>query len=105
MSTQELILASIPNSLQGYKQKKAFVITQGPLQSTVRNFWKMIYDRKCAVVVMTTGLVEGGQEASAQYWPGSGTYQYGEYVVDIIGEEPLEGFTIRNLSVINTKVN
>lgn len=96
---------SILNSLQGYKQKKAFIIAQGPLKSTVRNFWKMIYDRKCAVVVMTSDLMEEGEEASAQYWPSSGMYQYGEYVVDIIGEEPLEGFTIRNLSVMDTKVN
>ena len=65
----------------------------------------MIYDRKCAVVVMTSDLMEEGEEASAQYWSSSGMYQYGEYVVDIIGEEPLEGFTIRNLSVMDTKVN
>ena len=74
------------------------------MDSTVRNFWKMIYDRKCAVVVMVSGLVEKGQEASAQYWPSSGTYQYGEYTVDLLGEEPLEGFTIRDLSVIDNEV-
>ena len=72
-------------SLQGYKQKKAFIIAQGPLRLTVRNFWKTIYDCKCAVVVMTSGLIEEGQESSAQYWPSSGTYQYGEYAVDLIG--------------------
>ena len=64
----------------------------------------MIYDRKSAVVVMVSGLVEGGQESSAQYWPSRGVYQYGEYIVDLLGEEPLEGFTIRNLSVMDTKV-
>ena len=74
------------------------------MQNTVRNFWKMVYDRKCAVVVMVSGLVEEGQEASAQYWPSSGTYQYGEYTVDLLGEEPLEGFTIRSLSVMDSKV-
>ena len=92
------------STLQGYKQKKAFIIAQGPLQSTVRNFWKMIYDRKCAVVVMTSGLVEEGHESSAQYWPSYGTRQYGEYAVNLIGEERMEGFTIRNLSVMDTKV-
>ena len=61
----------------------------------------MIYDRKCAVVVMVSGLVENRQESSAQYWPGSGTYKYGEYTVELTGEEPLEGFTIRELSVVN----
>ena len=64
----------------------------------------MIYDRKCAVVVMTSGLLENRQESSAQYWPGSGVVQYGEYAVDLLGEEPLEGFTIRELSVMDNKV-
>ena len=70
----------------------------------MRNFWKMIYDRKSAVVVMVSGLVEGGQESSAQYWPSSGITHYGEFSVDLLGEEPLEGFTIRTLSIMDTKV-
>ena len=74
------------------------------MQPTVRNFWKMIYEHNCAVVVMTSSLIEGGQEASAQYWPGSGVAHYGEFAVDLLGEEKLQGFKIRNLSVLNTKV-
>ena len=74
------------------------------MQSTVRNFWKMIFERNCAVVVMTSGLVEGGQEASIQYWPDSGTARYGEFSIDLLGEEKLEGFFIRCLSITNTKV-
>ena len=70
----------------------------------MRNFWKMICDRKSAVVVMLSDLVEGGKEASAQYWPSSGIYLYGEYGVELLGEEPLEGFVIRNLSVMDVKV-
>ena len=65
----------------------------------------MISDRKCAVVVMVSGLMEEGQEASAQYWPDNGLAQFGEFTVDLLGEEPLEGFTIRTLSVMGTKVN
>ena len=91
--------------LQGYKHQRAFIIAQGPLQSTVRNFWKMIYDRKSAVIVMLSDLVERGKEASSQYWPSSGTYQYGEYTVELMGEEPLEGFIIRDLSVTDNKVH
>ena len=37
------------------------------MQSTVRNFWKMVYECNCSVIVMTSDLIEGGQEASAQY--------------------------------------
>ena len=90
--------------MQGYKHKRAFIVAEGPMKSTVRNFWKMIYERNCAVVVMTSSLIEGGQEASAQYWPDSGIAHYGEFAVDLLGEEKLQGFTIRNLSVLNTKV-
>ena len=76
------------------------------MKSTVRNFWKMIYERNCAVVVMTSSLVEGalGQEASAQYWPDSGIAHYGEFAVDLLGEEKLAGFRIRKLSVTLSKV-
>ena len=74
------------------------------MQSTVRNFWKMIYDRNCTVVVMTSDLIEGGQEASAQYWPDSGIVHFGEFAVDLLGEEKVQGFIIRSLSVMDTKV-
>jgi protein tyrosine phosphatase len=86
------------------KRKRAFIVAEGPMQSTVRNFWKMIYERNCAVVVMTSSLIEGGQEASAQYWPDSGIAHYGEFAVYLVGEEKLQGFMIRNLSVSNIKV-
>ena len=71
--------------LQGYKHKRAFIVAEGPMQSTVRNFWKMVYNRNCAVVVMTSGLIERGQEASAQYWSDSGIAHYGEFAVDLLG--------------------
>lgn len=75
------------------------------MQSTVRNFWKMIYEHNCTVVVMTSHLIEGGQEASTQYWPDSGRAHYGEFRVDLLGEEKLERFTVRNLSVTDIKVS
>ena len=74
------------------------------MQSTVRNFWKSIYDRNSAVVVMTSDFIEGGQETSTQYWPDSGIAHYGEFTVDLLGEEKLQGFVIRNLSIMDTNV-
>ena len=46
--------------IQGYKQKKAYIIAEGPMESTTRNMWKLIYDRKCGVVVMLSDLLEDG---------------------------------------------
>ena len=53
-------------TIQGYKQQRAFIIAQGPMQSTVRDFWKMVYDRKCGVIVMLSDLVEEGKVWSSR---------------------------------------
>ena len=46
------------------------------------------------------------QESSYQYWPTAvgQLSEFGEYTVDLISEEALEGFTIRTLSVLHKKV-
>ena len=49
---------------QGYKQQRAFIIAQSPMQSTVRDFWKVIYDKKCGVIVMLCDLREDGKVTS-----------------------------------------
>ena len=46
--------------MQGYKQKKAYIIAEGPMASTTRNMWKVVYDRKCGAIVMLSDLVEDG---------------------------------------------
>ena len=49
---------------QGYKQQRAFIIAQSPMESTARDFWKMVHDRKCGVIVMLCDLVEDKQVAT-----------------------------------------
>ena len=113
---------------QGYKQQRAFIIAQGPMQSTARDFWEMIHDWKCGVVVMLSDLVEAGevgrsalavvacsdvslgaslplQEVCYQYWPTSGIVNIGEYRIDLLGEEKMKGFVLRTLSVLHSKVH
>ena len=52
---------SVHVHMQGYKQYKGFIIAQAPMQFTCRDFWKMIYERECGVVVMLSDLVENGR--------------------------------------------
>ena len=54
--------------IQGYKQKKAYIIAEGPMESTTRNMWKLIYDRKCGVVVMLSNLLEDGMVSYGLLW-------------------------------------
>ena len=47
-------------SIQGYKQRKDFIIAQSPMVTTAKDFVKMLYERECGVVVMLCGCEEGG---------------------------------------------
>ncbi|CAI8024114.1 Receptor-type tyrosine-protein phosphatase alpha [Geodia barretti] len=87
----------------GYKQKRAFIIAQSPMESTARDFWKMVHDRKCGVIVMLCDLVEDGEEMCCQYWPQTGMVKFGEYTVDLTEEQTGIGYTIRKLSLSNTE--
>lgn len=46
---------------QGYRQKDYFIATQGPLQHTVEDFWRMVWEWKCHSIVMLTELQEREQ--------------------------------------------
>ncbi|KAF2349383.1 PTP type protein phosphatase [Trinorchestia longiramus] len=57
------------NFVDGYKQKNAFISTQGPLPHTSPDFWRMVWEQRVVVVVMTTRVVERGRTKCGQYWP------------------------------------
>ena len=41
------------NYVDGYKQKNAYISTQGPLDETVRDFWQMVWQETILVIAMT----------------------------------------------------
>ena len=45
--------------LQGYRQRLAYIATQGPLEETVDDFWRMLMEHNSNIVVMLTQLYEG----------------------------------------------
>ncbi|CAI8029222.1 Receptor-type tyrosine-protein phosphatase epsilon [Geodia barretti] len=56
--------------VDGYRQNGAYIATQGPLEGTVEDFWRMMWEYKCGCIVMLCQLEEDGQESSYPYWPG-----------------------------------
>ena len=46
---------------QGYREKKAFIIAQSPMENTSRDFLKMIMDYKVSAIVMLCKLEENGE--------------------------------------------
>ena len=93
--------------IQGYKQRKGFIIAQSPMATTVRDFVKMLYERECGVVVMLCGCEEGGVEVCAQYWPATaGTMmKYGEFMVSTVSiNDTNDGFIQRAVTITDPKV-
>ncbi|KAF8564950.1 hypothetical protein P879_09189 [Paragonimus westermani] len=59
------------NWVDGYRQKNAFICTQGPLPETVGDFWQMMWDYCVPVVVMITKIFEADRVKCFPYWPES----------------------------------
>ena len=47
-------------TLQGYKSKQEYIATQGPLDHTVDDFWRMIWEQNVHTIVMVINLKHGG---------------------------------------------
>ena len=43
---------------QGYRQKGAYIATQGPLPHTVNDFWRMVWEREVKCIVMLCKTTE-----------------------------------------------
>lgn len=56
------------NWVNGFSEKE-YISTQGPLQETVEDFWRMVWETTSNVVVMLTKEMENDRLKCARYWP------------------------------------
>lgn len=94
------------NYVDGYKQKNAFISTQGPLPKTYGDFWRMVWEQQCVVVVMTTRCLERGRPKCGQYWPlgEEEAAEYGHFEIINLTTEQQSDYTISMLHLTNLKV-
>ncbi|KAH8238607.1 hypothetical protein KR032_011413 [Drosophila birchii] len=95
------------NFVDGYKQKNAYISTQGPLPKTSPDFWRMIWEQHCLVIVMTTRVMERGRVKCGQYWEPTenSSLEFGNYHVRTISVECNEDYTVASLELKNIKTD
>ncbi|XP_031199008.1 tyrosine-protein phosphatase non-receptor type 9 isoform X2 [Mastomys coucha] len=91
--------------MDGYKQKNAYIGTQGPLENTYRDFWLMVWEQKVLVIVMTTRFEEGGRRKCGQYWPleKDSQIRFGFLTVTNLGVENMNHYKKTTLEIHNTE--
>ncbi|XP_052387639.1 receptor-type tyrosine-protein phosphatase N2 isoform X2 [Carassius gibelio] len=84
----------------------AYIATQGPLPSTVADFWQMVWESGCVVVVMLTPLTENGVKQCYHYWPDEGSNLYHIYEVNLVSEHVwCDDFLVRSFYLKNMQTN
>ncbi|XP_028987099.1 solute carrier organic anion transporter family member 5A1b [Betta splendens] len=84
----------------------AYISTQGPLPSTVADFWQMVWENGCVVIVMLTPLVESGVKQCYHYWPDEGSNLYHIYEVNLVSEHIwCDDFLVRSFYLKNMQTN
>ncbi|EHH23047.1 Tyrosine-protein phosphatase non-receptor type 5 [Macaca mulatta] len=57
------------NYIRGYGgEEKVYIATQGPIVSTVADFWRMVWQEHTPIIVMITNIEEMNEKCT-EYWP------------------------------------
>ncbi|XP_036375885.1 receptor-type tyrosine-protein phosphatase O [Megalops cyprinoides] len=85
------------NYIPGYRSPREYIATQGPLPETRNDFWKMVLQQKCRVIVMLTQCNERRRVKCDHYWPFTDEpVAYGEITVEMLSEKEAPEWTVRN---------
>jgi len=93
------------NYMPGYHSKKDFIATQGPLPNTLKDFWRMVWEKNVYAIVMLTKCVEQGRTKCEEYWPSKQAQDYGDITVAMTSEVVLPEWTIRDFTVKNIQTS
>ncbi|XP_077978607.1 receptor-type tyrosine-protein phosphatase-like N [Glandiceps talaboti] len=84
----------------------AYIATQGPLQNTVADFWQMVWEQGCMVLVNLTQNSENGKTMCHPYWPDEGSQLYHIYEVHLVSEHIwCDDYLVRSFYLKNLQTN
>ncbi|XP_064141668.1 tyrosine-protein phosphatase non-receptor type 13 isoform X2 [Loxodonta africana] len=84
------------------KEEFVYIACQGPLPTTVGDFWQMIWEQKSTVIAMMTQEVEGEKIKCQRYWPntlGKTTMVSDRLRLALVRMQQLKGFVVRAMTL------
>lgn len=89
------------NFVLGYKERKKFICAQGPMDSTISDFWRMIWEQHLEIIVMLTNLEEYNKTKCAKYWPEkvADAAKFGDITVTFTDEQRFSDYLVRHLKI------
>jgi receptor-type tyrosine-protein phosphatase N len=82
----------------------SYIVTQGPLGQTVSDFWQMVWEQGCVVIVMLSRLQDNGYQLCTRYWPEEGSEQYHIFEVHLVSEHIwCDDYLVRSFYLKNTR--
>ena len=77
-------------------------MTQGPLESTVVDFWHMVWSFKSRSLIQLCNIEENGKEVCHKYWPINEGEKivYGPFDVTLQSETNSEDYVVRKFRVV-----
>ncbi|XP_005101253.2 receptor-type tyrosine-protein phosphatase O [Aplysia californica] len=89
------------NYIQGYNSVREYIAAQGPMPSTVPDFWRMVWEQKCKVIVMLSDQTKGWKGKGKSYWPKNlnDSVEYGGVVVKMTQFSMINTYVIRKFQI------
>ncbi|BFZ19287.1 hypothetical protein BsWGS_22326 [Bradybaena similaris] len=86
---------------------RRYILTQGPLEHTMGDFWQMVWEQGSKTIVMLNRVIEKGSLKCSQYWPLGPDYGYDQemyfqecgLMVTLVAEQKTQHFTVRTLDL------
>lgn len=74
----------------------------GPMDNTVCDFWRMVWEQHLELILMLTNLEEYSKTKCAKYWPdeAEGDKMFGDFGVGHVREKRYSGLLVASIHVL-----
>ncbi|XP_033736660.1 receptor-type tyrosine-protein phosphatase kappa-like [Pecten maximus] len=92
------------NYIDNVEASKVYVATQGPILTTIDDFWRMVWKLNSGKIVMLTNLIEKEKTKCEKYWPDEGEPMSTKtFYIMQNRERDYASHVVRNITVVDRK--